>query len=127
MKDKPLVTRVTLRALEKLLTGWVEEDNECVIKFYSPRCHYCKLLAPPYHAIAEKYDKVSFMAFNVFDVPEEFEIGELVELNGVPTIIKFKTGPFGKPSIHTLQEPAEPNEYTWYWPEDIETFINEEF
>ena len=128
--NKNPITRLNYIALTKLLEGWVQEENRCVIKFYSQSCHLCHELAPLYVNLANKYSKdIFFLAFNVADVSDDDSenFTELIELNGVPSFIKFKTTAGGAPTLRLLEDPETPDERTWYTYENMEDFIKGEF
>ena len=63
-----------------------------------------------------------FFAFNIDDTPN---IADLIDINGVPTIISIKTGLL-KSRIRILQDHDPPNQSTWYYSKDIKEFIEKE-
>ena len=119
------VSRISMKALNKILTGQVKEDSECVIKFYSNGCHLCHNLKEYYEDISkiEEYKDLHFFAFNVDDYPQ---VEKQMKFNGVPTISKIKTFAGNKkPEILILDDPDNPSEHTWYTVRDIRNFIKE--
>ena len=118
------IDRLSKPALQKLLSGKVNEAAICVIKFYSNKCPFCHKLSSPYKDIAEneEYSDLHFFAFNVADYPQAEKI---IGFNGVPTITLVKTG-FNTPKIRVLKDPETPNKETWYHLKDIKEFIERE-
>jgi len=119
------VSRISMEALRKILTGQVKEDFVCVIKFYSNGCHLCHNLKDYYEDLSKsgEYNDMHFFAFNVDDYPQ---IEKQMNFNGVPTISKIKTfAGDKKPEIAILQDPSDPSEHTWYTIRDIRNFIKE--
>ena len=118
------VNRLTIGSLRKLISGQINENATCIVKFYSNGCHFCHNLREYYEDISneEEYSDMHFFAFNVDDYPQ---IENQLNLNGVPSISLLKTG--GKKiKIRTLSDPEKPNEKTWYRTKDIKEFINRE-
>tara|TARA_B100000214_G_scaffold338035_1_gene282953 strand:- start:182 stop:553 length:372 start_codon:yes stop_codon:yes gene_type:complete len=120
------VNRISETALQKLLNEKIEEEALIVVKFYSNGCDYCHKLYDYYNEIADSYeegeDNMYFFAFNIDDTPN---ITDLIDINGVPTIISIKTGLL-KSRIRILQDPDPPNQSTWYYSKDIKEFIEKE-
>ena len=120
------VNRLSIEALNKILTGKVKEDSTCVVKFYSNDCHLCHSLQEYYMDISneEDFSDLHFFAFNVDD---NKMIEKRLKFNGVPTITMIKTYASDmKPRVRVLSDPSEPNEKTWYTTKYIKDFIMEE-
>ena len=120
------VNRLSIEALNKILTGKVKEDSTCVVKFYSNDCHLCHSLQEYYMDISneEDFSDLHFFAFNVDD---NQMIEKRLKFNGVPTITVIKTYASDmKPRVRILSDPSEPNEKTWYTTKYIKDFIMEE-
>lgn len=115
------VSRINRRNLEQILGGKVEGEHEVVIKMYGSNCHLCHALKPKFVELSEEYEGIHFYAFNM-------EEGQGLEkkwgFDGVPSICYVKTGGF-KPTIRFLEEPVKPHKETWYHPQGIRNFINE--
>ena len=120
------IQRLNLKALERILTGKVNEDATCVVKFYSNGCHLCHSLQEYYATISEseEFSDVHFFAFNVDDHPS---IEKRLKFDGVPTIsvIRTKKGP-SRPTVRIMPEPDRPNQKTWYRVSEIKKFIERE-
>ena len=115
------VTRISQETLDKLIKGNVNEDAQCVVKFYSNGCSYCHNLQEQYENLAEKHTNAHFYAFNIDDDPSyQNKLG----FNGVPTIALFDINP-PKARIKIMSEPANPSELTWYLPSAIDNFMKE--
>lgn len=100
----------------------VDEETVCVIKFYSNGCHLCHALSTYYRDISdnEKYDNVMFFAFNVDD---DDEVSEKLNLNGVPSIAMFKINRGMPAKTWNLEDPSVPNDKTWFSSRQITNFI----
>jgi thiol-disulfide isomerase/thioredoxin len=118
------VSRISERALRRLLKEPIEQDALCVIKFYSNGCDYCTALHEYYVDIADSHEEnnIHFFAFNVDDV-ENLE--SIIKINGVPSIASVKTGLI-KPRVRVLEDPDPPNKNTWFYSTDIKNFIERE-
>jgi len=118
------VSRISERALRRLLKEPIEQDALCVIKFYSNGCDYCTALHEYYVDIADSNEEnnIHFFAFNVDDV-ENLE--SIIKINGVPSIASVKTGLI-KPRVRVLEDPDPPNKNTWFYSTDIKNFIERE-
>jgi len=118
------IDRLSKTALQKLLSGNVNESATCVVKFYSNKCPFCHKLSNSYKDIAEneEYSDLHFFAFNIADYPQAEKI---IGFSGVPTITLIKTG-FKAPKIRVLKDPETPNRETWYHLKDIKDFIERE-
>ena len=90
------VERISAAAIKRILRGEVKKPISCFIKFYSNNCHYCQSLKKDYHEKALKFDGVPTIAFVKTEYPVEIEI---------------------------LDDPKKPNPDFWYYPSDIEKFI----
>lgn len=120
------VDRLSVDALNKILSGKVKEDSTCVVKFYSNNCHLCHNLQDYYVDISndEKYSDLHFFAFNIDD---NQIIEKKLNFNGVPTISVIKTyASDHKPRVRVLDDPPEPQEKTWYTSKYIKDFIERE-
>jgi thiol-disulfide isomerase/thioredoxin len=115
------VSRLNRRNLMQIMSGEVKEPHNVVIKFYGQNCHLCHALRDQFVDISNEYDDVHFYAFNMED-------GEGLEkkfgFQGVPSICHVRTGGF-KPIITFMEEPRNPHKETWYHPNEIRQFIQE--
>ena len=113
------VNRINKSNLESIIGGKVSEPHDVIIKFYGQNCHLCHALRENFVEISNQYDDVYFYAFNMSD-------GEGLEkrlgFDGVPSICYIRTGG-AKPTIRFMQEPDNPDGKTWYRPDDIRSFI----
>jgi len=119
------VNRISEKALRKLVKESIDEEALCVVKFYSNGCEYCHHLHEYYVDISKEYedkDDVHFFAFNVEDADN---LGNIIKINGIPTIASVKTGLL-KPRVRILEDPDPPNKHTWYFSKDIKNFIDRE-
>ena len=120
------VHRISKSGLQKIIDNNTIKEAVCIVKFYSNECHYCHALHDYYVDLSNEYGEGTntyFYAFNVFDEPSYEKI---LNFNGVPTILAFKTNPNNrlKKSKHfKLEDPDNPNEKTWYRVKDIKNFI----
>ncbi len=120
------INRLSIAAMQNLISGKVKENQTCVLKFYSNGCHLCKSLSPYYHQLAEapEYGGLHFFAFNIDDFPE---IEEMLKFKGVPTICVVHTHVGNrKPTVRIMPDPEKPSEKTWYKVKDIKRFIKKE-
>jgi len=119
------VSRISKRSIIQLMKGRVSVDDQtlCVIKFYSNGCHLCHALSTYYKDISdsEKYENVLFFAFNVDD---DDEITQKLNLNGVPSITTFKINKGMSADISNLDDPDNPNNETWFSVKQITDFID---
>ena len=76
------VRRISTPALNKILSGKVNEDATCVVKFYSNGCHLCHNLKEYYQDLSDldEYEDLQFFAFNTDDHPQ---IEKKLNFNGV--------------------------------------------
>ena len=118
------IDRLSKVALQKLLSGQVNESATCVVKFYSNKCPLCHKLSNFYRDLAEEedYSELHFFAFNITDYPQ---VQKIIGFSGVPTITVIKTG-VKKPKIRVLKDPERPHKDMWYHLEDIKDFIEKE-
>ena len=116
------VQRLSREALTKIVKGQLRTKATCVVKFYSPECQYCHALKDYYEEIASAYKDVYFFAFNTEDGTSELD-NLMPPINGVPTVAIIRYNGYHKPTIRLLDEPHQPNEYTWYRSSDITNFI----
>ena len=116
------VERISTQAIKKVIGGDVKTQYTCVIKVYSNGCPICHELKDEYHRISNlsEFDDLYFFVFNIDDFTN---LDKLVEFEGVPTFILVNTGL--EKSVHVMQEPPTPHPKTWYYAEDIVTFVND--
>jgi len=116
------IARLSTHALKNVIQGSTEHQFKCVIKFYSNECAFCHNLQKDYHAIAEAFkdEELYFFAFNTAEEPN---LDEVIKINGVPTIafVDVKKNS----SVSILEDPPDPNDETWYDPEDIMNFVED--
>lgn len=120
------VSRLSEKALKKIIAGKTNVPATCVVKFYSNTCPMCHNLKEYYEDISEdkKYSDLYFFAFNLDD---GHKIEQLLNFEGTPTIVLMRTTSTPqKPKIRIMQDPEEPNEKTWYKTKDICKFIDKE-
>jgi len=119
------VSRISKESILKMMRGDVTVDDEtlCVVKFYSNGCHLCHALSSYYIDISDSYDDVLFFAYNVDD---DGEISEKLNLNGVPSVASFKISKGKRAKIANLKDPETPNEKTWFTSRQIKNFIDKE-
>ena len=115
------ITRLSNKALDKILRGRTNEPASCVIKFYSNKCHFCKALKDVSEEIADSFDNVHFFAFNVDEYPGD--LSKRIPIDGVPSIAFVQTGKSTKVSL--LEDPIDTDETTWYTADHINEFIGE--
>ena len=117
------VHRLTQKNLFQILKGeTLKRRAICIIKFYSNGCHLCHNLRNDYQSIADSFSddrNMYFFAFNIEDLTPGTDMP--LNINGVPTICKVKTGPI--PKINILKDPSEPDKSTWYRKEEIQEFV----
>ena len=116
-----MVTRLSKRGLQKILSGQVKEPTKCIIKFYNARCHYCHALKPIYDILSDEFGDINFFAFNVGDYPE---IEKILEFEGVPSICMVECG-WDKPRRRFINEPVDPDKKMWYTGDNIRNFLRE--
>ena len=99
------VNRLSEKNLIQIVAGETLKPATCIIKFYSNGCSYCHNLKEYYEQLADSLanDDTYFFAFNIDDAP-------------VP---KQKL----HVDIQILKDPPNPDELTWYYPEDIFKFV----
>ncbi len=120
------VMRISKESLDDILTGRVNEDATCVVKFYSNTCHMCQSLHDYYESISEntKYGDVHFLAFNIDDDPV---VEKNLNFKGVPTIFVVHTHIGNRPAtLRMLPDPENPNDSTWYTVNEIKSFLDKE-
>lgn len=98
----------------------MKAPTKCLIKFYSPTCHYCHALKPIYEILSDE-EEIDFYAFNIVDYPD---ISKILNFDGVPTIMMLQSGG-GLPRRRFIKEPVDPDRNTWYTGNDIRKFIQE--
>lgn len=64
-----------------------------VIDFYADWCGPCKMIAPKYAKLAEKYPNIGFYKLNS-DKNETAKICEICEISALPTFCFFKGGKY---------------------------------
>ena len=116
------IQRISNESFEKIITGQLQQDTSCVIKFYSNKCPMCHALKEDYHIIADSFKDIYFFAFNVDEHPA---IEQLVSISGVPSIAFVKGPP--QFSVKLLDDPSPDKAHvdTWYHASDIIKFIEE--
>jgi len=67
----------------------VISQRPCVIDFYAQWCGPCKLLAPFYKGLAQKYPTVNFYKI---DFDEFSDLADSLEVSSLPTIVFFNNG-----------------------------------
>ena len=78
--------QVTGNELEELLKG----DKTVFADFWAAWCGPCRMLAPVFESLAEKYaDKAEFVKVNV---DEEAEAAMKYGISSIPNVIAFKNG-----------------------------------
>lgn len=78
--------QVTGKELEELLKG----EKTVFADFWASWCGPCRMLAPVFEALAEKYaDKAEFVKVNV---DEEAETAMKYGISSIPNVIAFKNG-----------------------------------
>lgn len=78
--------QVTGEELEELLKG----EKTVFADFWASWCGPCRMLAPVFEALAEKYaDKAQFVKVNV---DEEAEAAMKYGISSIPNVIAFKNG-----------------------------------
>ena len=81
-----MVKHITSSALEELIQG----DKPVFCDFWASWCGPCRMLAPVFEAIADKYaDKAEFVKINV---DEEDQAAMKYRISSIPNIIAFKNG-----------------------------------
>jgi|ETNvirnome_2_300_1030623.scaffolds.fasta_scaffold02472_6 thioredoxin-like negative regulator of GroEL len=115
------IVRLSKNALKKVVEGKTENQFKCIIKFYSNQCEFCHNLKKDYQKIAEAFEnEIHFFAFNTAEHPE---LDDVIKINGVPTIAFIDVRK--NPRISILKDPKKPNAKTWYDPEDIMNFVED--
>ena len=115
------IVRLSKNALKNVIEGKTQNQFKCIIKFYSNQCAFCHNLKDDYKKIAQAFeDEVYFFAFNTAEDPD---LDEIIKINGVPTIAFIDVRK--SPRISILDDPTEPNQTTWYDPEDIMNFVQD--
>ena len=81
-----MVKHVTANELEELING----DKAVFCDFWATWCGPCRMLAPVYEEVSNKYgDKAVFVKI---DVDEEGEAAQKYGISSIPNIIAFKGG-----------------------------------
>ena len=75
---------------ENFQTEIVESDKPVVVDFWAEWCGPCKMAAPIFESLAEKYgDKVKFAKLNI---DEQGELAVMNRVMSIPTFIVFDGG-----------------------------------
>ena len=67
----------------------IESNQICIVDFWAPWCGPCKMIAPVFTQLSEKFTAIKFVKMNVDEnqvVPSKFSI------QSIPTFIVFKNG-----------------------------------
>jgi len=64
-----------------------QSEIPCVIKFYKDTCWMCQDLVPKYNQLEDDFE--GQYKFFVIDDDQEQELGDLFEIDGVPSIYVF--------------------------------------
>ncbi|MBT6675179.1 MAG: thioredoxin family protein [Proteobacteria bacterium] len=118
------VQRIDNMSLDRILSGDISKNAECVIKFYSNDCHLCQSLKDYFEDISneDEFSELHFFAFNIDDNPA---VEQRLKFSGVPTITKIKIQDKNS-KITVMPEPQNPNPETWYKTREIINFIQQE-
>ena len=99
--------QVTGKELEELLKG----DKTVFADFWATWCAPCRMLAPIFDSVAEKYaDQAVFVKVNV---DEETEAAIRYGVSSIPNVIAFRGGSVANNSLGYVPE------------EELETFVQE--
>ena len=99
--------QVTGKELEELLKG----DKTVFADFWATWCAPCRMLAPIFESVAEKYaDQAVFVKVNV---DEETETAIRYGVSSIPNVIAFRGGNVANNSLGYVPE------------EELETFVQE--
>jgi len=116
-----MVTRLSKRGLQKILSGQVKAPTKCIIKFYSTRCHYCRELKPIFDILSDEFNNINFFVFNIADYPD---VEKVLDFKGVPSVCMVESGS-NKPRRKFINEPVDPDKKTWYTGNNIRNFLRE--
>ena len=81
-----MAKHVTANELEELING----DKTVFCDFWATWCGPCRMLAPVYEEVSNKYDDKA--VFVKIDVDEEGEAAQKYGISSIPNIIAFKGG-----------------------------------
>lgn len=69
----------------------IPAEKIAIVKFYSNHCGFCKMIAPYYKELAEKFsNKIKFFEMESEHIGQE--LGEKFSIRGFPTFVIFKDG-----------------------------------
>jgi len=78
------IKRISVKTLKNILSGNVNKPLDCVIKFYSPTCRYCRKLTPLYEQAVTEYKDKTFLMFDAsqytiedYSAPQAFRVGHM--------------------------------------------------
>jgi thioredoxin 1 len=78
-------------------------SNLLVIDFYATWCGPCKMLAPVFEEVADKYPDVTFVKVNV---DEDEELARKFRISVIPTLVFVKNGEAVKTSTGYMDADA---------------------
>lgn len=67
----------------------LEQEGLVVVDFWAPWCGPCRMLAPIFEEVSQKFDNVVFGKVNV---DENQDLAAELGIMGIPTIIIYKNG-----------------------------------
>lgn len=68
---------------------FISDDGVVIIDFYADWCAPCKMFAPTFSAVSQKYEDITFCKVNVDNSPS---IAVSHSVKSIPTIIVLKNG-----------------------------------
>lgn len=81
-----MVKHIDSQEFEKILQ---DKDGAYLVDFWATWCGPCKMLAPVFESVSEKFSDVSFCKI---DVDENMEAAQAVRVAAVPTLIFVRHG-----------------------------------